>query len=168
VSANGATTTFTVPVTSPAAQALALEATAEPPATPVPAATGPGLARYQGPNPYRATPAFEVAYDPAFWQYVEDDGSGRQSQLEHTSMPGCAIWLRAGPLAATPVASVWLAERAWTIAQVQPDIIQYSAAQDDINWIFGLQLPETYSGRGNSNCQDAAERVIDTFQVLAQ
>jgi len=189
VTANGATTTFTVPVTSPAAQppaagtALppALEATVEPPATPAPAATvsasagttvpepiASGLARYQGPNPYRATPAFEVAYDPALWQYVEDDGSGRQSQLKHTSMPGCTVWLRAGPVGATPVATVWLAGRAWTIAQVQPSIIQYSSSQGDISWIFGVLLPETYSGRGNSNCQDAAEQVIDTFKVLAQ
>lgn len=181
VTTNGATTTFDVPVTSPAAQPPAIEATAEPQATPAPVATGSapagtaalepttsGLARYQGPDPYRATPAFEVAYDPALWQYVEDDGSGRQSQLKHTSMPGCAIWLRAGPVAATPAATVWLAERAWTIAQVQPDIIQYSASQGDTSWIFGVLLPETYSGRGNSNCQDAAEQVIDTFQVLAQ
>jgi len=187
VTANGATTTFTVPVTSPAAQPPAAgaalppapEATVEPPATPAPAATvsasagtaipeptASGLARYQGPNPYRATPAFEVAYDPALWQYVEDDGSGRQSQLKHTSMPGCAIWLRAGPVAATPVATVWLAEREWTIAQVQPNIIQYSSSQGDISWIFGVLLPETYSGRGNSNCQDAAEAVIQTFQII--
>lgn len=189
VTANGATTTFTVPVTSPAAPPPAagsavppaLEATVEPSATPAPAATvsasagtavpeptASDLGRYRGPNPYRATPAFEVAYDPALWQYVEDDGSGRQSQLEHTSMPGCAVWLRAGPVGATPVASVWLAEREWTIAQVQPNIIQYSSPQGDISWIFGVLLPETYSGQGNSNCQDAAEQVIDTFKVLAQ
>ena len=151
----------------------------EPPATPAPAATASasagtavpeptasGLARYQGPNPYRATPAFEVAYDPALWQYVEDDGSGRQSQLKHTSMPGCAVWLRAGPVGATQMAMVWLAEREWTLSQVQSNIIQYSAAQGDIGWIFGVLLPEAYSGRGNSNCQDAAEQVIDTFTVV--
>ena len=191
VTANGATTTFTVPVTStsPAAQPPAagtalpatLEATVEPPATPAPAATASasagttlpeptasGLARYQGPNPYRATPAFEVAYDPAWWQYVEDDGSGRQSQLKHTSLPGCAVWLRAGPVDATQMAMTWKAEREWTISQVQSNIIRYSSAQGDISWIFGVLLPEAYSGRGNSNCQDAAEQVIDTFKVLPQ
>ncbi len=181
VTANGATTTFTVPVTSPTALPPALEATVEPPATPAPAATvsasagtavpeptASGLARYRGPNPYRATPAFEVAYDPALWQYVEDDGSARPSQLKHTSMPGCAIWLRAGPVGAKRVATVWRAEREWTLYQVQPNLIGYSSPQDDITWIFGVLLPETYSGQGNSNCQDAAEQVIDTFKVLAQ
>jgi hypothetical protein len=195
VIANGATATFTVPVTSPTGQPPTSEATVEPPATPAPAATvaapagtadpataaaatadpttaaaatPTGLGRYQGPNPYRATPEFEVVYDPAMWEYVEDDGSGRQSQLKHTAMPGCAVWLRAGPVGATPVATVWRAERAWTIAQVQPDIILYSSPQDDITWIFGVMLPETYSGRGNSSCQDAAEQVIDTFRVLEQ
>lgn len=180
VTANGASTTFTVPVTSPTALPPAPKATVEPPATPAPTATVSGsagtavpeptassLGRYQGPNPYRATPAFEVTYDPALWQYVENDGSGRQSQLKHTSMPGCAIWLRAGPVGATPVATVWRAEREWTIAQLQPNMIQYSSPEGDIGWIFGVLLSEPYSGQGNSNCQDAAEQVIDTFKVLA-
>ena len=99
---------------------------------------------------------------------MEDDGSGRQSQLKHSSLPGCAVWLRAGPVDATQMAMTWLAEREWTISQVQSNIIQYSSAQGDITWIFGVLLPEAYSGRGNSNCQDAAEQVIDTFKVLPQ
>jgi hypothetical protein len=176
VTANGATTTFSVPVTSPAVQPPADdpavqptgEATVEAPATPAVAPTAAGVAHYQGPNPYRATPAFEVAYDAAVWEYVEDDGSGRQSQLKHRSLPGCAVWLRAGPVDATQMAMVWLAEREWTLSQVQSNIIQYSSAQGDITWIFGVLLPEAYSGRGNSNCQDAAEQVIDSFRVLPQ
>jgi hypothetical protein len=144
------------------------EATVEAPATPAVAPTAAGVAHYQGPNPYRATPAFEVAYDAAVWEYVEDDGSGRQSQLKHRSLPGCAVWLRAGPVDATQMAMVWLAEREWTLSQVQSNIIQYSSAQGDITWIFGVLLPEAYSGRGNSNCQDAAEQVIDSFRVLPQ
>jgi len=176
VTANGATTTFSVPVTSPASQPPADdpavqptgEATVEAPATPAVAPTAAGVAHYQGPNPYRATPAFDVAYDAAVWEYVEEDGSGRQSQLKHRSLPGCAVWLRAGPVDAAQMALAWLAEREWTISQVQSTIIQYSSAQGDITWIFGVLLPEAYSGRGNSNCQDAAEQVIDTFKVLPQ
>ena len=188
VTANGATTTFSVPVTSPASQPPtedpavlpAGEATVEVPVTPsqpatsqpatspTAALTSVAVAHYQGPNPYRATPAFDVSYDPAVWEYVEDDGSGRQSQLKHSSLPGCAIWLRAGPVGATQMATVWLAERAWTIWQVQSNVIQYSSPQGDIAWIFGVLLPEAYSGRGNSNCQDAAEQVIDTFKVLPE
>ena len=178
VTANGATTTFSVPVTSPASQPPAedpaLLPTVEAPVTPAPAETTPvastaaGVAHYQGPNPYRATPAFDVAYDTAVWEYVEDDGSGRQSQLKHRLLPGCAVWLRAGPVGATQRAMTWKAEREWTISQVQSTIIQYSSAQGDITWIVGVLLPEAYSGRGNSNCQDAAEQVIDTFKVLPQ
>ena len=182
VAVNGATTTFSVPVTPSAGQPpaegpvmpAAGEATVEVPSSPATAATTPeaptagGASHYQGPNPYRATPAFDVAYDPAVWEFVANDGSGRQSQLKHRSLSGCAVWLRAGPVGATPVATVWRAGREWTIAQVQPNIIQYSSSQGDINWIFGVLLPETYSGRGNSNCQDAAEQVIDTFRVLPE
>jgi hypothetical protein len=178
VTANGATTTFSVPVTSPTSQPPAEDpevlpageasVTPSPAATATAALTPVGVAHYQGPNPYRATPAFDVAYDAAVWEYVEDDGSGRQSQLKHRSLPGCAVWLRAGPAGATQMAMAWLAEREWTISQVQSNIIQYSSAQGDIAWIFGVLLPEAYSGRGNSNCQDAAEQVIDTFKVLPQ
>ena len=124
------------------------------------------VAHYQGPNPYRATPRFDIAYDTAVWEYVEDDGSGRLSQLKHRSDPGCTIWLRAGPVGATEVATVWLAERAWTLSQVQSHVILYSAPEGDIGWNFGVLLPEEYSGMGNSSCQDAAERVIDTFKVI--
>lgn len=124
------------------------------------------VAHYQGPNPYRATPRFDVAYDTAVWEYVEDDGSGRQSQLKHRSDPGCTIWLRAGAVGSTEVATVWLAERPWTIAQVQSHVILYWAPEGDIGWIFGVLLPEEYSGMGNSSCQDAAERVIDTFKIV--
>jgi hypothetical protein len=148
VTVNGVTAQFTVPVTPPVSEV---------PGDPV---------HYQGPNPYRETPAFDIAYYPAFWEYVEDDGSGRPSQLVHREIPGCSLWLRAGPVDATLVATVWLAEREWTLAQVGPNIIQYSSAQGDIEWIFGVLLPEAYSGRGNSNCQDAAEAVIETFQVI--
>lgn len=150
VTVNGTSTTFSVPVTSPAAG--------------VPA--GAAVAHYQGPNPYRATQLFGVTYDPAVWEYVEDDGSGRQSQLKHRSLPGCAIWLRAGPVDATQVALVWRAEREWTLSLVQPNVLQYSAGQDDTGWIFGVLLPEPWSGLGNSTCQDAAEQVIDTFTVV--
>jgi hypothetical protein len=165
VTANGASTTFSVPVTPPAAE-VPPQTPAEALATVTPEPAGEGVAHYQGPNPYGATPRFDVAYDAAVWEYVEDDGSGRQSQLKHRSLPGCAIWLRAGPVGATQMAMVWLAEREWVLSQVQSNAIQYSSTQGDISWIFGVQLHEAYSGMGNSSCQDAAEQVIDTFTVV--
>lgn len=146
--------------------AVTADATVEEPATVAAEPTEEGVTHYQGPNSYRATPRFDVAYDTAVWEYVEDDGSGRQSQLKHRSDPGCTIWLRAGAVGATEVATVWLAERAWTIAQVQSQVILYTAPEGDISWNFGLLLPEAYSGMGNSSCQDAAERVIDTFRLV--
>lgn len=147
------------------AEMTAEETAASPaPVSPVPVETT--MVHYQGPNSYRATPRFDVAYDTAVWEYVEEDGSGRQSQLKHRSDPGCTIWLRAGAVGAVEVATVWLAERAWAIAQVQSQVILYTAPEGDISWNFGLLLPEAYSGMGNSSCQDAAERVIDTFKIV--
>jgi hypothetical protein len=146
---------------APAATAAATVAEASPPPTPAPA-----LGHYRGPNPYRAEPVFEVTYDPATWEYVEDDGSGRQSQLKHRLFDGCTIWLRAGPVDAKQVAMAWAADRAWSVSQVGPNIIQYVSPQDDFAWIFGILLPEPFTGRASSNCQDAAEQVIGTFKVV--
>lgn len=135
--------------------------------TPVPSPTpSPVLEHYQGPNPYRSTPLFDVTYDASVWQFVADDGSGRHSQLKHRTIDGCSIWLRAGPVNASPLAEVYLAGRAWTIVLVQPNVIEYVSPEDDFAWIFGLIEPAPHSGRGNSECQDAAEQVIDTFMIL--
>ena len=162
--------TVVLPTATAAPNNEPVEETAETPAeaaaavTPEPAEET--VAHYQGPNSYRATPRFDVAYDMAVWEYVEDDGSGRQSQLKHRSDPGCTIWLRAGAVGVTEVATVWLAERAWTIGQVQSQAILYTAPEGDISWNIGVLLPVEYSGMGNSSCQDAAERVIDTFKIV--
>lgn len=144
----------------------AAEVAAEAAAAVTPETAEGTVAHYQGPNSYRATPRFDVAYDTSVWEYVEDDGSGRQSQLKHRSDQGCTIWLRAGAVGTTEVATVWLAERAWTIGQVQPQVILYTAPEGDISWNFGVLLPQEYSGMGNSSCQDAAERVLDTFKIV--
>ncbi len=153
------------PVATPAATAT-VTTTGTIETTAVPLTPSPALQYYRGPNPYRATPLFEVAYDPSRWQYVEDDGTGRPSQLKHREMDGCAIWLRAGPVDAKQVGTVWLAERAWSVAQVQPKVIEYVSPQEDFAWIFGVLLSEEFTGRANSNCQDAAEQVIGTFRVV--
>jgi hypothetical protein len=150
----------------PATTEMPTVETAEEPVAVTPEPAEETVAHYQGPNPYRATPRFDVAYDTAVWEYVEDDGSGRQSQLKHRSDPGCTIWLRAGAVGVKEMATVWLAERAWTIGQVQAQTILYTSPEGDISWNFGVLLPEEYSGMGNSSCQDAAERVIDTFKIV--
>lgn len=148
---NGASATFDVPVT--------------PPGAPM---TSDGLTHYQGPNPYRSSPSFDVGYDPSVWEYVEDDGSGRQSQLMHRSLSGCSLWLRAGPVGAPDVSSASLAGYDWTISQAQPNVLIYSTPQGDIAFIFGLILPDAYSESAKSPCQEAAESVIETFKEVRQ
>ena len=127
-----------------------------------------GLTHYQGPNPYRSSPSFDVGYDPSVWEYVEDDGSGRQSQLMHRSLSGCSVWLRAGPVGAAAISTVSLAEYDWTISQIQPNILMYLTLTDDIAFIFGLILPDAYSVKTRSPCQQAAEEVIKTFKIVRQ
>lgn len=134
--------------------------------TPVVPAMNEELAHYLGPNPYTPSPSFDVGYDVAVWEYVEDNGSGRISQLIHRTLPGCSIWLRAGPVGAPVVSQASLAGAEWTIGQVQPNILLYSLPQGDIEFIFGLFLPEPYVEGSKSLCQEAAERVIETFQVI--
>jgi hypothetical protein len=124
------------------------------------------LVRYQGPNPYRSSPAFSVDYDPSVWEFVEKDGSGREPKLNHRSIPQCSVWLRAGPMGAQPVSTAQIAGYDWTIFLVQPDIMMYSIPWDDISFIFGLILPEPYAPDVKSPCQQALEDVMQTFQVV--
>ena len=128
--------------------------------------TSGGLVRYQGPNPYRSTPAFSVDYDPSIWEFVEKDGSGREPRLDHRNIAQCSVWLTAGPMGAQPVATAQLAGYDWTIFQVQPDIIMYSIPWEDISFIFGLILPESYTPDVKSPCQQALEDVMQTFQIV--
>lgn len=127
-----ATPTF-APTATPTVEAATSTAAA-------PAST-PEAGRYRGPSAYGPTPLLEVAYDPASWEYFEDDGSGRPSQLKHRTLTGCSLWLRAGPVGSTTVASVYLAGSEWKIAQVDENIIAYVLPQDQFAWIFGLILP---------------------------
>jgi hypothetical protein len=150
---NGVSTTFQWP--------------SEPTITPEPAVTTPGnLVRYQGPNPYRSTPAFSVDYDSSIWEFVEKDGSGREPRLDHRSLSNCSVWLGAGPVGAKPVSKANLAGYDWTIFLVQPDIMMYSIPWNDISFIFGLILPEPYTPDVKSSCQQALEAVMQTFQVV--
>ena len=150
---NGVSTTFTWP--------------SEPTITPEPVTTAPGsLVRYQGPNPYRSTPAFSVDYDSSIWEFVEKDGSGREPRLDHRNIAQCSVWLTAGPMGAQPIATAQLAGYDWTIFQVQPDIIMYSIPWEDISFIFGLILPESYTPDVKSPCQQALEDVMQTFQIV--
>lgn len=124
------------------------------------------LAEYRGPNPYRATPEFTVKYDPAAWEYVAQDGLGREANLVHRGLPNCAIWLKAGPVGAQSAGTVQLAGYDWTLAQIQSNVISYSTPRNDIAFIFGVFLPDAYIAEARSSCQQAFEEVLSTFQVV--
>lgn len=149
VTVNGVSTTFDVPV--------------KPPAGPV---SSDGLVHYQGPGPYGSTPQFDVGYDPAVWEYVADDGSGRPSQLVHRELEGCSLWLRAGAVGATPLDTVQLGGREWAIGQVQPTVLLYATPPMDTVFVLGLTMPDVAVRDGKNPCQEAAEVVIDTLREV--
>jgi dipeptidyl aminopeptidase/acylaminoacyl peptidase len=124
------------------------------------------FAHYRGPNPYRSTPSFDVQYDQAVWEYVEDGISGRRSQLVHRDLPGCVLWLQAGPVGARLVTTTTLADYEWKVSQVQSNVLHYSTSWSDIWFIFGLTLPGDYSEGTITPCQQAAEGVISTFSIV--
>jgi hypothetical protein len=132
----------------------------------IPTKPNSDLVHYRGPNPYQEFPAFEVAYDSAVWQFVEDDGSGRKAQLFQRNIPGCSMWLQAGPVGDQLLSTRNLAEREWTISLVQPAILNYATRLKDIYFIIGVTLPEKYLATVESPCQQAAEDVLQTFKVI--
>jgi hypothetical protein len=126
----------------------------------------PLLVDYQGSNPYRKNPRFDLAYNPLIWSIVGDEGTNLGNRLLHNTIENCYLRLEAGPMGAPYVASTSLAGRDWTILQIQPQILQYFFTIDDISFIFNLVLPEEYSPTIKSVCQAQAEEVINTFRIL--
>jgi len=83
----------------------------------------------------------------------------------HRNLPGCVLWLRAGPVGARFITTKTLADYEWKVSQVQTNILHYSTSWDDIWFIFGLILPDDYSGGTTTPCQQTAESVISTFSI---
>jgi hypothetical protein len=125
------------------------------------------LIHYRGPNPYRSSPSFDIAYDPSVWEFIEKDGSGVEPKLIHRSIPKCTVWLSAGPVGDQPLSTTKIAGYEWTISRVQPNIVDYSTPLDDIFLIFGLILPDKYTENVKSPCQQSMEDVLQTFKVVS-
>lgn len=134
--------------------------------TTIPATPNSSFVYYRGPNPYRESPAFEVEYDSAVWLFAEDDGSSRKAQLFQRDIPGCTMWLQAGPVGDQLLSTRILAGREWTISLIQPAILNYATPLKDIYFIIGVILPEKYLATVESPCQQAAEDVLQTFKVI--
>ncbi len=130
-----------------------------------------GLIDYLGATLYPPnSPSFNVSYDPSIWEFIEPeyDGSGRKPQLIHRNIPGCSMWLRAGPIDAESVSTVSLAGYEWTIFLVNPQLPMYSMPYEDMAFRFGLFLPEPYSEQVKGPCQQAVEDVLKTFKIVGQ
>lgn len=153
----------------PAPEAVAAS---ESPLPAAPAATEP--VRYQGPSPYGAQFAdFEVWYDPAVWEFVHDNNTGRQDQLYHREDATCSMWLQAGPIGVTPRGEATLAGRVWavggdTIDAVGAFVALYSLRVDDAGYVIGVILPagEEVGSTNEGACRRAAEEVMDTFAIV--
>jgi hypothetical protein len=126
------------------------------------------LVHCRGSYPYPTSPPFKVSYDPSIWEFVEDYGSSQNSQLIHRDIPGCFLLLRAGPLGAPLVSTTSLAGYEWEIFLTRPQLLMYSATYSDIAFIFGLFLPDPFSEEVKSPCQQAAEDVFNTFEIVNQ
>lgn len=130
-------------------------------ATTAPTAT---LVQYRNANPYLPEPQFEVSYDSAVWAF--DQTMEANDRLLHRTIENCDFRLQAGPVGAPSVDTAQLANREWTIALVQPNILLYWFSYETIGFDFGLVMPTDYAATEKSPCQVAAEQVIATFQIV--
>lgn len=135
--------------------------------TKIPPTENHELAHYHGPNPYRSSPSFEITYDPSVWEFIEKDGSGMEPKLIHRSISGCTVRLSAGPVGDERLSTTKIADYEWTVSRVQPNILNYSTPLDDIAFIFGLILPDNYTGTVKSPCEQSLEDVLQTFRVMS-
>lgn len=124
------------------------------------------LEYYQGSNPYREYPRFELAYDSSLWSLIGDEGTNLGKRLVHRRIADCYLRLESGPMGALSFGQISLAGREWAISQLQSRILRYSSAEADIAFIFDLTLPEEYSSTIKGVCQTQAEEIINTFQII--
>jgi hypothetical protein len=124
------------------------------------------LEYYQGSNPYREYPRFELAYDSSLWSLIGDEGTNLGKRLVHKHIADCYLRLESGPMGALSFGQISLAGREWAISQLQSRILRYSSAEADIAFIFDLTLPEEYSSTIKGVCQTQAEEIINTFQII--
>lgn len=165
-----------VPTTPPAATAIpATPAPIDAPAQPAPTtAPLPELDHHRGPSPYGAQfPEFEVVYDPALWEFVYDNGTGRQDQLVNRQDPTCVVWLQAGPIGMTPRGEEALGVHTWQVggdhmAALDAYVALYSLRLDDGGYVIGVIFPngEEYRAADKGTCQRLAEEVIATVEVV--
>lgn len=178
-----------VPATVPAMPAAVATPvpTPEAPNTPTPAAgvaTEPASiaaeedapVRYRGHSPYGTQfPDFEVGYDPAVWEFVHDNQTGRLDQLMRRDDPACVVWLQAGPIGMTQQGEETLAGRTWRVGGDYIDAVGafvalYSLRMDDAGYVIGVILPdgEEYRTVDKPACQRMAEAVIATFEPVEE
>ena len=128
----------------------------------------PALVRYRGVNPYGPDyPPFDIWYDPSQWQFVEGEDASSSPRLVAAGMPGCQIRLQTGPIGAESADSVQLAGREWRIAPVQPGLF-YFTLDEAPGFMFDIFLPQEATDTVRAACQEAAERMIDTFEVVTE
>lgn len=136
--------------------------------TPSPDDDVAGTAYYRGPNPYRDSPQFEIAYPARLWRLESDDTKGQDGlDLIHKGIVDCSIWLDAGAIGAEDMPAVRLGQHDWIpFRTIDPDSIGYYLPWDDIAFFFGIRLPAPYATDGAIPCLDAAHEVIATFAVV--
>jgi hypothetical protein len=128
-----------------------------------------GMVYYQAvvnPN-YQNSPPFSVRYAASDWELVPGDSSGRFDQLRHRGIGGCTLWLQVGPSQASRVTTVELGGYEWAVfSQARPGYLIYSTPWEDQAFILMVTLPDPGPEQAKSPCQQAAEEVLMTFQVL--
>jgi hypothetical protein len=140
--------------------------------SPVSAQTSPllpssELLSYQGEGNYAGMAQFEVLFDPAVWELINEPES-YNNRLSNLREPSCIIGLQTGAVGSTTVDRVILAGREWFINHIHANVINYLFLTDTQGtaYIFGVVLPEDYRDGTKSSCQLMAEEVIDTFSLV--
>lgn len=137
---------------------------------------------FRGATGYIETREYEVDYDPAWWQLIDDPSSNPhplyEKRLQNRLDVGCSIGLLSGPRQLTITDRIELAGREWRLAamdaivdQTQTPIIEYSTDATDptaglISYFFTVFLPSSDDPQSQKHCRQQAETVIDTFRIV--
>jgi len=135
---------------------------------------------------YPETLPYEVDYDPALWQLIEDFDNNPQTlhdeRLQFSQDTNCSIALFGGPMERIYIGSVELAGRRWALAprsvtiekdetKSQLSFLVYTTDAVDpvagnIAYFLMIYLPMPHDPAQKSICQKQAEAVISTFRIV--
>ena len=152
------------PQSTPAGQLMPTTALVATSTGVLPSATEPALSIFQAPDGCLPDVFFQVSYDDEQWSLHED-------RLSHRQQSECSLWLIPSSTEVSPPMQpgvATLSGQVWDTRHFPTEgLISYLPRRDGVCYFFIVYYPKGASDETLAACRQAAETVIDTFELVS-